>query len=146
MTEKELSNVLEIREVLDELAVTKACANVTDEVINKLNSNVVDFREAVKSGDPKKIVEADEHFHNIIYETANNPRLLSIIDNLKEQMYRFRFEYIREEKNYEKLIEEHKRLIEGLKAGDVEEVKAAMHTHLKNQVDAVRRIIRSYDK
>ena len=146
MTEKELSNVLEIREVLDELAVTKACANVTDEVINKLNSNVVDFREAVKSGDPKKIVEADEHFHNIIYETADNPRLLSIIDNLKEQMYRFRFEYIREEKNYEKLIEEHKRLIEGLKAGDVEEVKAAMHTHLKNQVDAVRRIIRSYDK
>ncbi len=146
MTEKDLSDVLEVREVLDELAITKACANVNEEIIKKLDSSVVDFREAVKTGDPKRIVEEDENFHHIIYEAADNPRLLSIVDNLKEQMYRFRFEYIREEKNYDKLISEHNNLIEGLKNGDVEGVKSAMHTHLQNQIEAVRRIIRDYDR
>ena len=145
MTEKELSDVLEVREVLDELAITKACANVSDDIIKKLDSSVVDFKEAVKTGDPKRIVEEDENFHRIIYKAADNPRLLSIVDNLKEQMYRFRFEYIREEKNYDMLIEEHESMIEGLKTGDVDGVKRAMHTHLQNQVEAVRRIIRNYD-
>lgn len=146
MTEKDLSDVLEVREALDELAVTKACENMSPEIIKKLESSVVDFKEAIKTGDPKRIVEADEAFHHIIYEAADNPRLLSITDHLKEQMYRFRFEYVREEKDYDKLINEHERLIEGLKAGDVESVKRDMHTHLENQVEAVKRIIREYDR
>ena len=146
MTEKDLSDVLEVREILDELAITKACANVDDEVIKKLDASVENFKAAIRTDDPKAIVEEDEHFHRIIYEAADNPRLLSIVDNLKEQMYRFRFEYIREEKNYDKLISEHERMIECLKTGDVSGVKEAMHTHLKNQMDAVRRIIREYDK
>ena len=145
MTEKELSDVLEVRQVLDELAITKACAVATSDLIDRLEASVMDFREAVKTGDPKLIVEEDESFHRIIYEAADNPRMLSILDNLREQMYRFRFEYIREEKNYDMLIEEHKQIIECLKRGDVDGVRAAMHTHLQNQVDAVRRIIRGYD-
>ncbi len=146
MTEKDLSDVLEVREVLDGLAVTKACANVTPELIERLSDSLSDFKEAVKTDDPKLIVEADEEFHHIIYEAADNPRLLSIIDHLKEQMYRFRFEYIREEKNYDKLLSEHELLIDCLEKGDEKGVRAAMHTHLQNQVDAVRRIIRDYDK
>ncbi len=146
MTEKDLSDVLEVREVLDELAVEKACRNITDEIIDRLMLSMEEFKKAVAADDPKTIVEADEGFHHIIYEAADNPRLMSIVDNLKEQMYRFRFEYVKKEKNYDKLIEEHTALIDGLKKGDVSFVKDAMHTHLENQVDAVRRIIRSYDK
>ena len=146
MTEKDLSDVLEVREVLDELAVEKACKNITDEIIDRLMLSMEEFKKAVAADDPKTIVEADEDFHRIIYEAADNPRLMSIVDNLKEQMYRFRFEYVKKEKNYDKLIEEHNALIDGLKKGDVSFVKDAMHTHLENQVDAVRRIIRSYDK
>ena len=146
MTEKDLSDVLEVREVLDELAVEKACKNFNDETMEKLTASMEIFKKAVSEDDPKAIVEADEGFHRVIYEAADNPRLMSIVDNLKEQMYRFRFEYVKKEKNYDKLIEEHTALIDGMKKGDVSFVKNVMHTHLENQVDAVRRIIRDYDK
>ena len=146
MTEKDLSDVLEVRKVLDELAVEKACKNINDEITARLRGAMDEFKKAVSEDDTKTIVEADEAFHRIIYEAADNPRLLSIVDNLKEQMYRFRFEYVREEKNYDKLIDEHQSIVDGLKRGDVHFVKKIMHTHLQNQIDAVRSIIRSYDK
>ncbi len=146
MTEKDLSDVLEVREVLDGLAIEKACNNVNDEIIDRLKASMEDFKCAIDTKDPKAIVEADEAFHRIIYEAADNPRLLSIVDNLKEQMYRFRFEYVREETDYSRLLKEHNELVQGLKNKDVESVKKAMHIHLQNQVDAVRSIIRAYDK
>ena len=145
MTEKDLSDVLEVREALDELAAEKACKNMNDEIIEKLSAAMDEFKRAARSGDIKVIVEADEAFHHIIYEAADNPRLLSIVDNLKEQMYRFRFEYIRGEESYDTLISEHLSIIEGLKKKDVDFVKKMMHTHLQNQIEAVRQIIKNYD-
>ena len=145
MTEKDLSDVLEVREALDELAAEKACKNMNDEIIEKLSAAMDEFKRAARSDDIKVIVEADEAFHHIIYEAADNPRLLSIVDNLKEQMYRFRFEYIRGEDSYDTLISEHLSIIEGLKKKDVDFVKKMMHTHLQNQIEAVRQIIKNYD-
>ncbi len=145
MTEKDLSDVLEVREALDELAAEKACKNMNDEIIEKLSAAIDEFKRAARSDDIKVIVEADEAFHHIIYEAADNPRLLSIVDNLKEQMYRFRFEYIRGEESYDTLISEHLSIIEGLKKKDVDFVKKMMHTHLQNQIEAVRQIIKNYD-
>ena len=60
-------------------------------------------------------------------------------------MYRFRFEYIRGEESYDTLISEHLSIIEGLKKKDVDFVKKMMHTHLQNQIEAVRQIIKNYD-
>ena len=146
MTQKDLSDVLELREVLDDLAITKACTNINDEIIKKLNDALAVFKEAVSGGDLSEIVSADEAFHNVIYEAADNPRLMSLLDNLKEQMYRFRFAYVKGEKNYDVLIREHQLMIDGLKDKDEKSVKETMRTHLKNQMDAIRRIILSYDK
>ncbi|MCR5097655.1 MAG: GntR family transcriptional regulator [Lachnospiraceae bacterium] len=146
MTEKDLSDVLEVREALDGLAAEKACNIINDEILGRLSASMDEFKKAIKSDDPKVIVEADEAFHRIIYEAADNPRLLSIVDNLKEQMYRFRFEYVREEKNYDTLINEHFSIIDGLRKKDVVFVKKMMHTHLQNQIEAVRRIIKNYDR
>lgn len=41
------------------------------------------------------IVEADVKFHDILYSMTNNARLIQIINNLREQMYRYRLEYVK---------------------------------------------------
>ena len=38
------------------------------------------------------IVDADVHFHDVIYSMTGNERLIQIINNLREQMYRYRLE------------------------------------------------------
>ncbi len=145
MTEKDLQDVLEIRDALDELAVRMACQRLTEEQLVELKSAMKDFEIATKSKDARKICEADENFHNVIYRMADNPKLETIVNNLREQMYRYRYEYVKENSSYQKLIQEHTAIIEGFEKRDEEYVKEIMHTHLENQIEAVRRVIRGQE-
>ena len=142
MTEKDLQDVLEIRDALDELAVTNACQNITPDDLDELRASVARFKEASERGDLREVVEADEDFHNIIYRASGNQKLISIIQGLKEQLYRYRYEYVKDRQNFILLLQEHAEIIAGLEKKDAEYVKEIMHTHLENQVEAVRELIR----
>lgn len=146
MTEKDMEDVLQVREALDELAATIACEQMTAEQLEVLKSTMREFEEYTKTGNVKKIAEADVKFHDIIYQATGNPKLVNILSNLREQMYRYRIEYLKDEKNYPVLIREHSEIVEGLMAKDKTKVTAAMHRHVENQVVAVKEIIREQDK
>lgn len=145
MTEKDMEDVLEIREVLDELAVSLACRQMTEEQLDTLRRTMYEFVEYTKTGDVRKIAEADVKFHDIIYQSTGNPKLVSILSNLREQMYRYRVEYLKDEGTYPVLIREHSEIVEGLSDKDLPKVTAAMHAHVRNQVMAVKEMIREQE-
>lgn len=143
MTEKDLQDVLEIRDALDALAVVVACERMDDAGLEALTKAMNDFEIAITNGETRTIVEADEAFHDVIYGMTKNPKLETIVGNMREQMYRYRYEYIKDSLVYQQLITEHKAIVDGLKRRDSEYLKKIMHTHLENQVDAVRKVIKS---
>ena len=96
MTEKDMKDVLQIREVLDELAVRLACDNITKEEIKELEKQMLQFENSTKQGDIKKIAEADVAFHDTIYHAAGNAKLVTMLDNMREQIYRYRVEYLKD--------------------------------------------------
>ena len=145
MTVKDLDDVLEIREVLDTLAASLACRNMNSDDINNLATACADFEKATRGNDIREVVRTDEAFHNVIYEASNNPRLRAILLNLKGQMYRFRFEYVKDKSNYPFLIKEHKDILEALKTRNEEEVIKHTKKHLVNQMESVRQVILSQE-
>ena len=116
---------------------------MTEETFELLKKAMEDFLSAVDGGEVRAIVEADEAFHNVIYDAADNPKLGNIISNLKEQMYRFRYEYVKNDVDYSRLVEEHSQILDGLRRQDVAYVKEIMHTHLDNQIESVKMLIRN---
>ena len=142
MTEKDMEDVLLIREALEILAVQLACDNITKEQIILLEEKVSEFEQVIQTGDIKSIAQTDIDFHDIIYNAASNPRLMSMLNNLREQIYRYRVEYLKDEKNYPHLIEEHRQIIEGLKHRKKDYVAEMMKNHMLNQANEVRNIIR----
>ena len=145
MTVKDLDDVLEIREVLDTLAASLACRNMNSDDINNLAAACADFEKATRGNDIREVVRTDEAFHNVIYEASGNPRLRAILLNLKGQMYRFRFEYVKDKSNYPFLIKEHKDILEALKTRNEEEVIKHTKNHLVNQMESVRQVILSQE-
>lgn len=146
MTEKDMEDVLQIRDALDELAASIACEQITAAELEDLQRTMHEFEKYTKTGDVKRTAEADVRFHDIIYKATRNPKLENMLNNLREQMYRYRVEYLKDEKNYPVLIREHKEILEGLAVKDKERVTAAMHLHVENQVNAVKEIIREQDE
>ena len=142
ITEKNMQDVLEVRKALEELSVQLACERITPEQVEEMKMAAEDFRKVLKSGDVTKIDEADVKFHDIIFAATNNQRLITLLNNLREQMYRFRVEYLKQKECYPQLLEEHDKLIALISGGEVEEACELMGCHIDNQASTVSDVIR----
>ena len=145
MTEKDMEDVLQIREALDELAAKIACEQISEEQLEELVATMHEFEESTKTDNVKKIAEADVKFHDIIYQSTGNPKLVNMLNNLREQMYRYRVEYLKDENNYPTLMKEHKDIVEGLVRKNKTQVTETMHQHVKNQAVAVKAMIQEQE-
>ena len=115
ITEKDLKDVLEVRIGLEELAVKFVCQRIDDRQLRELQEASRKFAEAVQSEDLTKLAEADVNFHDLIYKATGNERLVQLLNNIREQMYRYRVEYLKDEEVRSSLVEEHNRLWKALK-------------------------------
>lgn len=133
ITEAGLKEVLEVRCALEELAVELACMRIDEEGLEQLKKAHQEFVEAVKNGDTLEITNQDEAFHECIFEQSRNKRLLQMVNNLKEQMFRYRMEYVKEKSYHQELISEHEKMLEAIVDRDVTAAKAIMKHHIQNQ-------------
>ena len=143
ITEKSLRDVLEVRGALEKLAVELACDKMTNEQFVELKEAAQSFKDNVNEKDVTKIAERDVKFHDIIYMSTDNQRLIQLLSNLREQMYRYRVEYLKDTEVFPQLIEEHEEIINALEKRDKKEAMAIMCRHIDNQVKGVIDIIRN---
>ena len=142
ITEKSLRDVLEVRGSLEELAVELACERISEEQIAELKVAATAFEEALQTGELTEYAEADVRFHDIIYSATDNQRLVQLLYNLREQMYRYRVEYLKRQEVHQTLLEEHQYIIECIESRNKECAKAAIRTHIENQANKVSDTIR----
>lgn len=142
ITEKSMNDVLEVRRAMDALCVELACDRITPEELEQLKEACDAFEAAVKTSDVKKIAQADVALHDIIVRATGNQRLIQLVNNLSEQMYRYRFEYIKDSSQHERLVEEHRIIYQSIVQKDKETASQAAKTHIDNQEKSIIRQIR----
>lgn len=137
ITEKNLRDVLEVREALEELAISLACDKMTEEDFVELKQAAKEFEVALNSDDVTLIAETDVKFHDIIYNATDNDRLIQLLNNLHEQMYRYRVEHLKSTVARPRILEEHEGLIKSLEMKNKVKAGEIICAHLANQVEEV---------
>ena len=133
ISEKNLRDVLEVRRSLEELAIDLACQRIQEEELETLREAQKEFAAAVAAGDAMEIAQTDEKFHEIIYSGTGNQKLMQILSNLREQMYRYRLEYIKDANKRQILLLEHEQILKALSLRHVQEARLAVREHIDNQ-------------
>lgn len=141
ITEKSLRDVLEVREALEVLAVQLACDRISEEEIVQLKETAMDFETIMSSSDITEVAEADVKFHDVVYNATDNQRLIQLLNNLREQMYRYRVEYLKQDVVRKIVAEEHQDLIEYISNRNKESASKNIKKHISNQVDEVAKTI-----
>jgi len=137
ITEKSMNDVLEVRRAVDALCVELACDRITEEELEALKAACDAFERAVRTKDLKEIAKADVKLHDIIVQATGNKRLVQLVNNLSEQMYRYRFEYIKDFTQHEKLVDEHRIIYESIVKKDKETACEAAKMHIDNQKNTI---------
>lgn len=139
---QELNDVLELRRALEELAIQKACERITQEELEKLDAAAEEFSGLVAGNDLMALAEADVHFHDVIYRASHNRRLVQLLNNLREQMYRFRMEYLKDETSRKVLDQEHQAIRLALHERDMQKAHRNICEHIDNQYAVILKILK----
>lgn len=143
ITEKSMQDVLEVRRALDTLCVELACERISEEELAQLKEACDEFERATHTKDTKKIAQADVRLHDIIVKATRNTRLVQLVSNLSEQMYRYRFEYIKDDSKHQGLVEEHRIIYESIRNKDKTTAAETSKLHIDNQEKSMMEQIQS---
>ena len=139
ITERDLNDVLEVRKGMEVLAISLACKRITGEELEKLETIEQSFQKLIESGNLTELAEMDVKFHDTIYQATNNQRLVQLLNNLREQMYRYRMEYLKHIAVRRTLAEEHKAICRALRERDEQQAEEYVSIHIDNQQKAIIR-------
>lgn len=129
---KDIADVFEIRAALEALAAGLAAERITEEEMEYLERHLVEKADAIARQDMIRLVEIDTQFHEAVYRASRNERLFTIINNLREQIQRFRTTSLAYPGRMKQSLEEHRVIVEAIQARDVPGARQAAQDHIEN--------------
>ena len=123
----ELEEILTLRGVLEGMAARLAVPKMTDEQIKTLGALLEQINQTT---DPDQWVELNHRFHQTIYQAANRPRLLSLINNLRNTITPYMRQYIASSEHIRNVAFSHQTIYEACVKRDPVLVEQETQKHL----------------
>jgi DNA-binding GntR family transcriptional regulator len=130
ITDEDIEEVFGIRSVLEGYAGYLATSRATDDDIRSLEETVQQEEECLRRKDTEEIIRLNTEFHDRLYKAAKSSKLYSIINDLRDYIYRYRIIIFRYEGMAEISIKDHKDMIGLMKAKNARQVEKLVRKHI----------------
>ncbi|MCB1338260.1 MAG: GntR family transcriptional regulator, partial [Maritimibacter sp.] len=137
-TFKEVSDQVEVLLALEKLSAELACAAATDDEIAAISAMVDTMAARYDRADPLDMFEIDMAFHTAIARASHNEALAETHGAFLARLWRARYLAAVQRRNRERVVTQHRRIVEALAARDPEATRAAIHDHLWHLADDIR--------
>ncbi|MGY4691048.1 FadR/GntR family transcriptional regulator [Salibacterium sp. K-3] len=135
-----LLEALEVRKALEGKAVDLAVLHAEETEIQRMEDYLKAYVEAIQNGEREKANAADEGFHQVIYEAADNELLKSIIDSVGDSFHEFWNEPFGVEDIFDQSYPYHETLLQAMKERNAEKAAEAF----QQIMESVRTSIESF--
>lgn len=143
---KDIADVYEVRAALEFLAAGLAAERITEEELEKLERLLIAVAEAAERNDLNEWVQKDTEFHDIIYKASRNDRLVQIVNNLMEQIHRFRSTSLAYPGRMKIAVEEHKKIVEAISERNIPLAQSLAQEHVENAENSMLEAMEIADK
>ena len=124
---KELSDLLEIRQILETGMLAKIVPTITEVKLNELNDILKRMRERAEKSEPFR--EEDREFHQALFQTAGNDVLLKLLD-MFWLMFSKTSHYTHLEDQYpQQTYMDHVAIVEAVAKRNVDDASKALYSH-----------------
>ena len=137
--QSDLFDIYAVRNAVEQLAVEWAIKNKTEEDMDRLREQLEVMSLYTSNGMVEKLALADEEFNRIIYQMTRSRFIMQALMSYQEYIDLARKGILARRENLEKILEEHRKIYEGIEAGDVAAAKKAVERHLKNSAKSIKR-------
>ena len=131
ISELEVSELCEIRLVLEALALRWALRKDSAGLARAMRQNLSRCEQLFAAGDLKAFVQMDEQFHDLISKAADSSRLMEMTNSIRRYMLRYRIRSIYTQDNVHRAIAGHRTLLKAIEDGDKKAAQRALGAHIK---------------
>jgi DNA-binding GntR family transcriptional regulator len=141
VSDAEAVEILQVRAVLEGLAVRLTAERIDDAGATRLRALLGRHRELLEGGDLLGASDANADLHAALLELSGHGTARRLIRALNSQTVRYQYRTILIPGRPAASVAEHTAIVEAVVAGRADEAEAAMRSHLFNVAQAVQRAV-----
>lgn len=141
ITEREIVEVMEVRQLIERSAAEKAVASEgqREQLVARLRALDAELRELAEGADVSAFIDCDRRFHEEVVVAANNATLLELYHRLRDRQLGMGLHAVLDNTDRVNAVcDEHARIIESFESGDAKTIGDAIMAHL----DATAQVLR----
>ena len=137
ITAKDVKDIYMIRSSLEGMCARLATQNITPEQLEELEENVYLASFHASKGHMEQMAELDNRFHHILYEACDSKMLENLLQHFHQYVIRIRKKTLSTKERGIASNEEHRKIMEAIKAGDSVKAQQAATVHMENAYDNI---------
>jgi DNA-binding GntR family transcriptional regulator len=135
LSREDIRETFGIRSVLESYAARLAAVNHQPEEIKPLEEKITEFQSHLDRGALEELTRINTEFHNILYGLSKSPKLIKMINDLRDRIYRYRKIILKISDTGKTSNEDHREMLLAIKNRDEDRVEKLVREHIfKGQV------------
>ena len=119
-----------IRSVLESYAARLATEKHREKDLKPLEKKIQIYQKHLDAKDLEALPDINTEFHDLLYALSKSPKLIHMINNLRDQIYRFRQMILKNEKMARISNKDHKDMLARIRQRDAGGVERLVREHL----------------
>lgn len=142
ISDDDIEEVFGIRSVLEGYAGYLATLRATNDDLRAMEAIVNKQEACLDNGETDEIIRLNTDFHDILYKCAKSKKLVAIINDLRDFIYRYRILILRYEGMATIAIQDHKEMITLMRAKNARQVEKLVRKHIIRGMGLIKKKMR----
>lgn len=135
ITAKDVKDIYMIRSLLEGLCARLATEKITKEQLEEMEENIYLAEFHAQKGHMDQMAELDNRFHDILYEACDSKMLEHALKDYHQYVLRVRQKTLSNNTRGRASNDEHRQIMEAIKAGDAAKAEQLANQHMINAYD-----------
>ncbi len=135
ITAKDVKDIYMIRSLLEGLCARLATEKITKEQMEEMEENIYLAEFHAQKGHMDQMAELDNRFHDILYEACDSKMLEHALKDYHQYVLRVRQKTLSNNTRGRASNDEHRQIMEAIKAGDAAKAEQLANQHMINAYD-----------
>lgn len=129
-SQKDMADIYAVRKSVEQLAITWAIENADEEKLDALKYQLDLMGFYTKNNAYEKLLEANEVFHNMIYQMTGSRFMVQILKTYQDYVHIARKSTLKKEENLPAIFKEHEAIYNAIAARDIPAAIEAVGRHM----------------
>ena len=139
LTRAEIEETFGIRGVLESYAARLAASTHSERELREVEEKIDEYQRCLEKGRLEDLPRINTEFHDMLYALSRSPKLIRLINNLREQIYRFRRIILKMEDWARTSNDDHRQIVRCIRNRDADGAERLVKEHILRGKEAVLR-------